>query len=129
MAATGLRCLSAWRLAANGARGLSTSRARSAAGPAFNWQDPLNLESQLTEEERLVRDSFRDYCTDALMTRVLMANRNEIFDREIMREMGRLGVLGATIRGFGCAGVSSVAYGLLAREVERVDSSYRSAFR
>lgn len=94
----------------------------------FNYLDPLNLESQLTDEEKLIRDQFRSYCTEKLMPRIVMANRNEIFHKEIMQEMGSLGVLGPTIKGYGCAGVSSVAYGLLAREVERVDSGYRSAF-
>ncbi|XP_065343099.1 glutaryl-CoA dehydrogenase, mitochondrial [Cloeon dipterum] len=93
----------------------------------FNWEDALNLNSQLTEEEIIVRDSFKTYCQEKLMPRVLMANRNEVFDREIMSELGSIGVLGATIKGYGCAGVSSVAYGLLAREIERVDSGYRSA--
>jgi glutaryl-CoA dehydrogenase len=95
---------------------------------AFDWRDPLNLESQLTEDERLIRDSFRSYCQEKLMPRVTLANRNEVFHKEIMQELGDLGVLGPTIQGYGCAGVSSVAYGLLAREVERVDSGYRSAF-
>lgn len=93
----------------------------------FNWQDALNLESQLTEEEILVRDQFKAYCQEKLMPRILMANRKEIFHREIIPEMGSIGVLGPTIQGYGCAGVSSVAYGLIAREVERVDSGYRSA--
>ncbi|KAJ7386612.1 hypothetical protein OS493_008761 [Desmophyllum pertusum] len=93
----------------------------------FNWQDPLSLESCLTEEEIMVRDQFRDYCQEKLMSRILLANRLEVFDENIMTEMGSLGVLGCTIEGYGCAGVSSVAYGLIARECERVDSSYRSA--
>lgn len=93
----------------------------------FNWQDPLSLETCLTEEEIMVRDQFRDYCQEKLMPRILMANRHEDFDKNIMSEMGSLGVLGCTIQGYGCAGVSSVAYGLIARECERVDSSYRSA--
>uniref|UniRef100_A0A1L8DYT9 glutaryl-CoA dehydrogenase (ETF) n=1 Tax=Nyssomyia neivai TaxID=330878 RepID=A0A1L8DYT9_9DIPT len=93
----------------------------------FNWEDPLNLESQLTEDEIAVRDSFRSYCQESLMPRIIEANRNEIFDREIMQEIGKLGALGCTIKGYGCAGVSNVAYGLLAQEIERVDSSYRSA--
>lgn len=93
----------------------------------FNWHDALNMESQLTEEEKMVRDSFRAYCDDKLMSRIIMANRNEKFDPEIVSEMGSIGVLGPTIKGYGCAGVSSVAYGLIAREVERVDSGYRSA--
>lgn len=94
----------------------------------FNYLDALNLESQLTEEEILIRDQFKDYCQTELMPRILLANRNEIFHKEIMKELGTLGYFGPTIKGYGCAGVSSVAYGLLAREIERVDSGYRSAF-
>ncbi|KAJ3317077.1 hypothetical protein HDU76_001363 [Blyttiomyces sp. JEL0837] len=100
-------------------------------GPAkmarFDWTDPLSLTSQLTEEEVIVRDSARQYCQAKLLPRVTEATRKEIFHREILNEMGELGMLGATIEGYGCAGVSSVAYGLIAREVERVDSGYRSA--
>ncbi|XP_037545357.1 glutaryl-CoA dehydrogenase b isoform X2 [Nematolebias whitei] len=92
----------------------------------FNWQDALDLEGQLTEEEIMIRDSFRTYCQEKLMPRILMANRNEVFHREIVSEMGEMGVLGPTIKGYGCAGTSYVAYGLIAREVERVDSGYRS---
>ena len=95
--------------------------------PAFQWDDPLLLEDQLTEEERMVRDSARAYCQEKLAPRVLEATRKEKFDREIMNEMGALGFLGSTIEGYGCAGVNSVCYGLTAREVERVDSGYRSA--
>ena len=95
--------------------------------PNFQWEDPLLLEDQLTEDERMVRDSARDYCQEKLMPRVLEANRHEKFDREIMNEMGALGFLGSTIEGYGCAGVNYVCYGLIAREVERVDSGYRSA--
>ena len=93
----------------------------------FNWEDPLLLEDQLTEEERMVRDTARDYAQDKLMPRVLEANRHEKFDREIMNELGALGLLGSTIDGYGCAGTNYVSYGLIAREVERVDSGYRSA--
>lgn len=93
----------------------------------FEWEDALNLNSLLTEEEVMLKDSFRSYCQQKLMPRIINGNRNEVFDREIMTELGELGILGCTIEGYGCAGVSSVAYGLLAREVERVDSSYRSA--
>jgi len=93
----------------------------------FNWEDPLLLEDQLTEEERMVRDTARDYAQDKLMPRVLEANRHEKFDREIMNELGALGLLGSTIDGYGCAGTNYVSYGLVAREVERVDSGYRSA--
>ncbi|XP_034097552.2 glutaryl-CoA dehydrogenase, mitochondrial [Drosophila nasuta] len=104
---------------------LASTKASSA--PKFNWQDPLNLESQLTEEEIAIRDAFRGYCQSELLPRVTLANRNEQFDKKIMEEIGSLGVLGCTLQGYGCAGVSSVAYGLLTREVERVDSAYRSA--
>ena len=93
----------------------------------FNHRDALNLESKLTDDETAIRDTANQYCQSKLMPRVKLANRNEVFDREIMREMGQLGLLGATIKGYGCSGVSSVAYGLIAREVERVDSGYRSA--
>jgi glutaryl-CoA dehydrogenase len=98
-----------------------------AAKPEFQWEDPLLLEEQLSEDERLVRDTARGYCQDKLMPRVLQANRHEKFDREIMNELGELGLLGSTIDGYGCAGTNYVAYGLVAREVERVDSGYRSA--
>ncbi|TDJ20579.1 MAG: acyl-CoA dehydrogenase [Gammaproteobacteria bacterium] len=98
-----------------------------AASTRFDWQDPLLLDGLLTEEERMVRDSARDYCQDKLMPRILEANRREIFDPEILAEMGALGFLGATLQDYGCAGVNYVCYGLLAREVERVDSGYRSA--
>jgi glutaryl-CoA dehydrogenase len=93
----------------------------------FQWDDPFLLDEQLTEDERMVRDSARAYCQDKLMPRVQQAFRHEKFDREIMNEMGELGFLGSTIDGYGCAGVNYVCYGLIAREVERVDSGYRSA--
>uniref|UniRef100_K7G0W0 Glutaryl-CoA dehydrogenase, mitochondrial n=1 Tax=Pelodiscus sinensis TaxID=13735 RepID=K7G0W0_PELSI len=92
----------------------------------FDWRDPLQLEKQLTQEEIMIRDSFRTYCQEKLMPRIVMANRNEVFHRDIVSELGELGVLGSTIKGYGCAGTTYVAYGLLAREIERVDSSYRS---
>jgi glutaryl-CoA dehydrogenase len=95
---------------------------------SFDWQDPMFLEQQLSEEERMIRDAAREYCQDRLMPRVQMANREESFDREIMNEFGELGLLGATIpEDYGCAGANYVSYGLVAREVERVDSGYRSA--
>src|SRR3954451_23912911 len=94
---------------------------------AFDWADPLLFEDELGEYERLARDSARAYCQERLFPRVLTANREERFDREIMTEMGELGFLGSTIEGYGCAGASYVSYGLIAREVERVDSGYRSA--
>ena len=94
----------------------------------FDWQDPMFFEQQLSDEERLIRDATRDYCQDRLMPRIQQANRDEVFDREIMNELGELGLLGTTIpEEFGCAGASYVSYGLVAREVERVDSGYRSA--
>ena len=95
--------------------------------PPFAWDDPLSLKESLTEEETLVMENAHSYCQDKLMPRALEANRHETFDRDIMREMGELGFLGATIDGYGCAGVNYVCYGLIAREVESVDSGYRSA--
>ena len=95
---------------------------------AFVWDDPFLLDEQLNSEERMIRDTTRDYAQDRLMSRVLEANRHERFHREIMNEMGELGLLGATLPAkYGCAGVSYTSYGLMAREVERVDSGYRSA--
>ena len=93
----------------------------------FNWEDPLDLDGQLTEEELMVKQTAFDYCQEQLMPRVLEANRHEIFHREIMNEFGELGMLGVTVDGYGCPGLGYVSYGLIAREVERVDSSYRSA--
>ena len=94
----------------------------------FVWEDPFLLEEQLTEEERMIRDTARDYAQDRLLPRVITANREERFDREIMNEMGELGLLGATLpEKYGCSEVNYVSYGLMAREVERVDSGYRSA--
>ncbi|MFC3854181.1 acyl-CoA dehydrogenase [Salinispirillum marinum] len=94
----------------------------------FQWDDALLLDQQLTEDERLIRDAARAYCQDKLQPRVMSAAREERFDREIMTEMGELGLLGATVaEQYGGAGVGHVAYGLVAREVERVDSGYRSA--
>ncbi|TNE57516.1 MAG: acyl-CoA dehydrogenase [Alphaproteobacteria bacterium] len=94
----------------------------------FQWDDPLALDTQLTEEERMIRDSAYAYAQEKLMPRVLQAYRNETFDRDIMTEMGALGFLGSTLpEEYGCAGVNHVCYGLVAREVERVDSGYRSA--
>ncbi|HET7714380.1 MAG TPA: acyl-CoA dehydrogenase [Bauldia sp.] len=96
--------------------------------PAFDWSDPLDIEEELSEEERLIRDTARDYAQTKLQPRVLTAFREDRFDREIMNEMGALGLLGATIPDeYGGAGAGYVAYGLIAREIERVDSGYRSA--
>ena len=93
----------------------------------FDWQDPFALDAQLTDEERMIRDAARDYAQGELAPRVTNAFLEERFDREIMSELGALGFLGPTIEGYGCAGASYVAYGLVAREIERVDSGYRSA--
>lgn len=103
----------------------SSKRLRSEV--AFNVEDALNFESLLTEDEKLMRNSFRSFCQTKLFPRILEANRNEGFDRNIMREFGEAGALGCFLQGYGCTGASTVAYGLLAREVERVDSAYRSA--
>ena len=98
------------------------------ASAPFSWEDPFFLDDQLSEDERMVRDSAKAYCQDRLMSRVREANRHEIFHREIMTEMGELGLLGCTIpETYGCAGLNYVSYGLVAREVETVDSGYRSA--
>ncbi len=95
--------------------------------PTFKWADPFLLDDQLTSEERMIRDSTREFCQDRLMTRVLEANRHETFDRAIFNEMGEMGLLGSTIpEAYGAAGLNHVCYGLIGREVERVDSGYRS---
>jgi len=94
----------------------------------FQWDDPFLFEQQLDDEERMTRDTARGYCTDRLMPRILQAHRDEDFDRAIMTEMGELGLFGCTLpEEYGCAGLNYVSYGLIAREVERVDSGYRSA--
>jgi len=95
--------------------------------PSFQWTDPFLLNEQLSEDERAIVDAAHDFCQEKLQTRVLMAARHEKFDREIMNEFGSMGFLGSTIEGYGCAGLNYVSYGLVAREVERVDSGYRSA--
>ena len=94
----------------------------------FKWEDPLNLECRLTPDEIMIRDQFRSYCKEKLLPRVIEANRKEIFDRAIIKELGDMGVLGCTVKGYGAAGTTSVAYGLLAKEIEGIDSGYRSAF-
>ena len=91
-------------------------------------QDILLFDKQLSEEELSIQNTAKDYCQSELMPRILKANRDEIFDKEIYKEMGNMGFLGAPIEGYGCAGVNYVSYGLIAREIERVDSSYRSAY-
>ena len=95
--------------------------------PRFVWEDPFMLQDQLSDDERAIQEAAHQFCQDKLQTRVLMAARHEKFDREIMNEAGAMGFLGSSIEGYGCAGLSYVAYGLIAREVERVDSGYRSA--
>ena len=107
--------------------GAAKAEATGAARAAFQWEDPFLLEEQLSEDEKLVRDTARGYARDKLLPRIVEATRREHFDREIMNELGELGLLGSTIDGYGCAGVNYVCYGLAAREVEAVDSGYRSA--
>ena len=94
----------------------------------MNNLDILQLDKQLTSEELLIKDTAQQYAQESLMPRILLSNRNETFDRDIYYELGELGLLGATIKGYGCAGVGYVAYGLIAREIEKVDSGYRSAY-
>ena len=96
-------------------------------GGHFQWDDPLLLESQLTDEERMIRDTARQYAQEKLAPRIRDWNRNETFDPVVMREMGALGFLGAPLQGYGCAGIGYVAYGLIMRELERVDTAFRSA--
>ena len=92
----------------------------------FDYKDPFLLEEQLTEEEILIRDTTRDFAQKELQPQILEANRNEVYDSNLFKKLGRLGLLGAQINGYGCSGVSSIAYGLIAKEIERVDSAYRS---
>ena len=94
---------------------------------SFRWDDPFLLDEQLDEDERMIRDSTRQFCEDYLAQRVTKDFREETGDREIIRRMGEMGLLGATIDGYGCAGISQVAYGLIAFEIERIDSAYRSS--
>jgi glutaryl-CoA dehydrogenase len=109
-------------------KSLKILSARSFAAHAqFNWEDPLNLEDQLTDDERMIRDMAKSFCQEELQPKVLEANRHETRDADLLPKLGELGLLGPTINGYGCSGTSYVAYGLIAREIERVDSSYRSA--
>ncbi|MBN8543247.1 MAG: acyl-CoA dehydrogenase [Alphaproteobacteria bacterium] len=94
---------------------------------ALNWEDPFNLSAQLTDEERMAADSARSFARSVLYPGIIEANRTETFDKKIMHQMGEAGLLGSTIEGYGCAGLSHVAYGLIAKEIEWVDSGYRSA--
>ncbi|MBX9609211.1 MAG: acyl-CoA dehydrogenase [Gammaproteobacteria bacterium] len=106
----------------------TTAHSHASAEAAFDWQDPLHLAAQLHDDERLVSQAARDFCQANLMPRIRDAHRHEHFDRAIMREFGEHGFLGSTLpEKYGCAGLSYVCYGLVAREVERVDSGYRSA--
>jgi glutaryl-CoA dehydrogenase len=100
--------------------------AADASKPKFNWKDILNIESRLTSEELMIQETARAYCQEQLQPRIKTAFREESFDRGVIEEMGQLGMLGGSIDGYGCAGLSSVQYGLINREVERVDSAYRS---
>ena len=95
--------------------------------PSFHYDDPFQLVSQLTDEERLIAEMTRKFAREELFPHIIKANRDAHFDRDIMRQWGALGLLGSTIEGYGCAGTSHVAYGLIAREIEWVDSGYRSA--
>ncbi|KIY69471.1 acyl-CoA dehydrogenase domain-containing protein [Cylindrobasidium torrendii FP15055 ss-10] len=104
----------------------SLGRRHASKYASYNWEDPLNLESLLTDEEKAIRDTAHEYCQENLLPRVLEGWRTEQFNHDILPEMGKLGLLGPTIDGYGCAGASNVAYGLIAREIERVDSGYRS---
>ena len=111
------------------AHGTDIARAAAEAAPkrpAFDWSDPFALESALSEEERMVRDMARSFCREKLMPRVVDAFREERVDRELFHELGALGFLGSTIEGYGCAGANYTTYGLVAREIERIDSGYRS---
>ncbi|KAL0480626.1 glutaryl-CoA dehydrogenase [Acrasis kona] len=108
-------------------RNISRQYASASAKVAFNWEDPLQMEAMLTSEEKEIRDQVRQYCQEKLLPRVTEGSRTETFDKNIMKEFGELGVLGSTVQGYGCAGANYVTYGLIAREVERVDSGYRSA--
>ena len=100
--------------------------AAKSARPGFVWEDPFLLDEELTEDERMIRDAARQFCQEKLMPRVKDAFNRETTDPGIFREMGAMGFLGSTINGYGCSGVNYVCYGLVAREVERVDSGYRS---
>ena len=95
--------------------------------PDFDWKDPLLLNECLSDEDRMVQKSAHDFAQKELLPGIIEANRHETFDPGIMKKMGALGLLGATLEGYGCPGVSQIAYGLIAREMEYVDSGYRSA--
>ena len=90
------------------------------------WDDILNFQNQLSDEEQILQSSVKSYCRDKLLPRIVSDNRHENFDRSIFTEMGKLGILGSYLNGYGCAGSNFVSYGLIAREIERIDSAYRS---
>lgn len=119
--------LSARRLISPSCRSCRSFSNSGASRAAFNYEDPLAMDALLTAEEKEIRDQVRTYATSKLLPRIVKDNANEVFDRKIMNEMGEMGLLGATIKGYGCSGVSYVSYGLIAREIERIDSAYRSA--
>lgn len=100
-------------------------RNASSASVSFDWEDALNLDHNLTADERQLKTSFRDFCQKALMPRILNSNRNAVYEKDVLKDMASMGALGCTIGEYGCANVSQVGYGLIAREVERVDSAYR----
>ncbi|KPI44946.1 Glutaryl-CoA dehydrogenase, mitochondrial [Cyphellophora attinorum] len=122
---TALRRLAVTRPAASVTPLTSVSR-RCASTATYQWDDPLNLDSLLTDEEKAIQETARSYCQERLMPRVLEAFRKEDYDKKILEEMGELGLLGATIDGYGMPGIGNVANGLITREVEKVDSGYRS---
>ncbi len=103
------------------------SNAISSTAPKFQWDDPFDFNGALSGDELQIQETVRRYCTEQLLPRIVSANRDERFDLEIFRELGELGLLGATLEGYGCAGVNHVSYGIIGRETERVDSAYRSA--
>ena len=94
----------------------------------FDYKDPFFIEDQYTQEEILIRDTAKSFAEKELFPKILEANRNEVFDINLFEKFGEVGLLGAQIKGYGCSGVSSVAYGLIAREIEKIDSAYRSCF-
>jgi glutaryl-CoA dehydrogenase len=115
-----------WEDTMSSALKTAPTEAKPASLGRFSWEDPFLLEQQLDDEERMIRDTARDFARSTLLPRITEAFRNETIDREIFREFGELGLLGPTIDGYGCAGTNYVSYGLIAREIERVDSGYRS---
>lgn len=120
-----LRSLSSSALPSSASAPRVGANAKEKSRPRFDKNDALNLESVLTEEEKLIRDQVRDFASKELAPRILLGFRNETIDRDLIKMFGSIGILGATIKGYGCPGVSSVASGLITREIERIDSGYR----